>query len=146
MNFLLHTREINGPENRRCMRSSSEQLLFRSWVSGLGPMRGSQWTSLNRFYGGGAGEARPRLCSIRWIVAVFAPSRFSHFHCNAMKKAIKAHKNLHQTSTPQGTDWIYFRVAGMWALIMSRVTKGFRFFNFLAINGNAFEFKLNSCI
>ena len=25
----------------------------------------------------------------------FSPSRFSHFHCNAMRKAIKAHKNLH---------------------------------------------------
>ena len=25
----------------------------------------------------------------------FSPSRFSHFHCNAMWKAIKAHKNLH---------------------------------------------------
>ena len=25
----------------------------------------------------------------------FSPSRCSHFHCNAMRKAIKAHKNLH---------------------------------------------------
>ena len=25
----------------------------------------------------------------------FSPSRFSHFHCNTMRKAIKAHKNLH---------------------------------------------------
>ena len=25
----------------------------------------------------------------------FSPSRFSHFHCNATRKAIKAHKNLH---------------------------------------------------
>ena len=25
----------------------------------------------------------------------FSPSGFSHFHCNAMRKAIKLHKNLH---------------------------------------------------
>ena len=25
----------------------------------------------------------------------FSPNRFSHFHCNAMRKAISAHKNLH---------------------------------------------------
>ena len=25
----------------------------------------------------------------------FSRSRFSHFHCNTMRKAIKAHKNLH---------------------------------------------------
>ena len=25
----------------------------------------------------------------------FAPSRFSHFHCKAVRKAIKAHKNWH---------------------------------------------------
>ena len=25
----------------------------------------------------------------------FSPSRFSDFHCNAMRKAIKVHKNLH---------------------------------------------------
>ena len=24
----------------------------------------------------------------------FSPTRFSHFHCNAMGKAIKAHKNM----------------------------------------------------
>ena len=36
----------------------------------------------------------------------FSPSRFSHFRCNAMRKAIKAHKNLHtiqQTSTLLGS-------------------------------------------
>ena len=26
---------------------------------------------------------------------IFSPSMFSHFHCNPMRKAIKAHKNLH---------------------------------------------------
>ena len=31
------------------------------------------------------------LVSFGW----FSPSRFSHFHCNAMRKAIKEHKNLH---------------------------------------------------
>ena len=30
----------------------------------------------------------------------FSPSRFSHFHCNAMRKAIKVHKNC-KMSTPQ---------------------------------------------
>ena len=31
-----------------------------------------------------------------WVnFGCFSLSRFSHFHCNAMKKAIKVHKNLH---------------------------------------------------
>ena len=25
----------------------------------------------------------------------FSPKKFSHFHCNDMRKAIKSHKNLH---------------------------------------------------
>ena len=34
------------------------------------------------------------VCSFQWIWLFFT-SRFSHFHCNAMRKAIKTHKNLH---------------------------------------------------
>ena len=38
----------------------------------------------------------------------FAPSRFSHFHCNAMRKAIKAHRNFHTNQqneyTPGGVS------------------------------------------
>ena len=43
----------------------------------------------------------PRATVQSWGVLVsvnfgcFSPSRFSHFHCNTMRKAIKARKNLH---------------------------------------------------
>ena len=37
----------------------------------------------------------PKVFSFRWIFGCFSQSRFSHFHCNAMRKAIRAHKNLH---------------------------------------------------
>ena len=50
--------------------------------------------------------ARPGVCSFRWILAVFT-DRFSHFHCNAMRKTIKGHKiwkEIHETSTTQGED------------------------------------------
>ena len=33
----------------------------------------------------------------------FLPSRFSHFHCNAMRKAIKAHKNFHTNQKNEHT-------------------------------------------
>ena len=33
----------------------------------------------------------------------FSPSRFSHFHCNAMRKAIKAHKHLHTDQQKEHT-------------------------------------------
>ena len=33
----------------------------------------------------------------------FSSSRFSHFHCNAMRKAIKAHKNLHTNQQNEHT-------------------------------------------
>ena len=33
----------------------------------------------------------------------FSPSRFSHFHCNTMRKAIKAHKNLHTNQQNEHT-------------------------------------------
>ena len=38
-------------------------------------------------------HSRGVLVSVKF--GCFSPSRFSHFHCNAMRKAIKAHKNLH---------------------------------------------------
>ena len=42
---------------------------------------------------GGCMVARGVLVSVKF--GCFSPTRFSHFHCNAMRKAIKAHKNLH---------------------------------------------------
>ena len=33
----------------------------------------------------------------------FSPSRFLHFHCNAMREAIKAHKNLHKNQQNEHT-------------------------------------------
>ena len=35
------------------------------------------------------------VCSFRWILAVFVPSRCERFHCNAMRKAIKALMKWH---------------------------------------------------
>ena len=37
-------------------------------------------------------------------VAVFSSSTFSYFHCNAMRKGIKAHKNLHTNQENEETQ------------------------------------------
>ena len=41
----------------------------------------------------------------------FSPSRCSHFHCNAMRKSIKAHKNLHTNQQNEHTPAVLFYVA-----------------------------------
>ena len=38
----------------------------------------------------------------------FSLSRFSHFHCNAMRNAIKAHRNLHTNQYNEHTPELYF--------------------------------------
>ena len=38
-------------------------------------------------------KSRGVLVSVKF--GCFSPSRFSHFHCNTIRKAIKAHENLH---------------------------------------------------
>ena len=39
----------------------------------------------------------------------FSPSRFSHFHCNTMRKAIKGHKNLYTNYQNEHTPDDLFR-------------------------------------
>ena len=46
-------------------------------------------------------EIRGVLVSVKF--GCFSPSRFSHFHCNTMRKAIKAHKNLHTNQQNEHT-------------------------------------------
>ena len=41
------------------------------------------------------GVIHPRGVLVSVNFDCFAPSRFPHFHCNAVRKAVKAHKNLH---------------------------------------------------
>ena len=48
----------------------------------------------------------PGMCSIQWILAV------KHFHCNAMRKSIKAHENWHEIKQieyiPSEKKWVKF--------------------------------------
>ena len=48
-------------------------------------------------------RAQPRGVLVSVNCDCFSPSRFSHFHCNAMRKAIKAHKNLHTNQQNEHT-------------------------------------------
>ena len=129
------------------MRSSSEQLLFRSWVSGSGPVRGFPVNKFEQVLLGGVRQGRG--CArfgefwLFFTEQVFTlPLCYEKSNQGAQEFAQKSAKR----ARPREQTDIYFHMPGMWALIISRVTKGFRFFYFWDINGNAFEFKLNSCI
>ena len=47
--------------------------------------------------------ADPRGVLVSVNFGFFSPSRFSYFHCNAMRKAIKAHENLHTNQQHEHT-------------------------------------------
>ena len=53
----------------------------------------------------------------------FSPSRFSHFHCNAMRKAIKVHKNLHTNQQNEYTSEtvLPFTANGLFSILYGTV-------------------------
>ena len=48
-------------------------------------------------------QGTPRGVVVSVKFGCFSPSRFSHYHCNAMRKAIKAHINLHTSQQNENT-------------------------------------------